>query len=543
MIIKNLIEENHVVKIYQSSIGEFCISPERNLYNALRTKYYSIAEEVAEKFNQTWDGYENCATMIQGINSDFNECLMLAISEVKNDLISMNIYEMDEKAILAQAENEGALEDYSKAYEIFAEKIREIEGELNSKVAYREMRKENRGQWQGGSIHMGESEGWADSYMNDAELQLELGARNLAEGIGHSIFNSVGNMISTSNANKKMETVFRDENIKTSFKEGVFASAWKLHLVLISLLEKQEMWDKPSQGDAAKSERLLNNIDNGILTESERKNMIFEAFQLNPYDERFYMKMLSLYNDDVEIITEIAKYFNVNLVPQKDILALEYLKDNLGSTEEDARGAKEKLLQFYQEIKLELTEELESYKFIQKVLEDFDLEYRTVDAIVCTTREAADYARIELPDILKFMEDVKEPGKDDLLDYERELLSKKERFMELFQSELKEKYLLVIDKYLQDFEKNFCNVGFLKTANRKEAGRSRANKFIKTLDVSTQENVAVAKEKLKQFLPFIGLTEEEAHEAFSGIDKNRDKLVNPTSGQKIINKFGGLFKK
>lgn len=45
------------------------------------------------------------------------------------------------------------------------------------------------------------------------------------------------------------------------------------------------------------------------------------------------------------------------------------------------------------------------------------------------------------------------------------------------------------------------------------------------------------------FLPLVGLTVEEAQKAFETIDKQREKLVNPTSTQKALGKLGGLFKK
>lgn len=77
-------------------------------------------------------------------------------------------------------------------------------------------------------------------------------------------------------------------------------------------------------------------------------------------------------------------------------MALEFLHKHLGSTEEDARRAQEELFEYYREIGIKFSEELESYQNIKKIIDEFDLAYRTVDSYVCSTRENAEMAKSEL---------------------------------------------------------------------------------------------------------------------------------------------------
>jgi len=123
-----------------------------------------------------------------------------------------------------------------------------------------------------------------------------------------------------------------------------------------------------------------------------------------------------------------------------------------------------------------------------------------------------------------------------LVDYESDLLAKKQEFENAFRSELKQKYLAQIDKYLKDFEGYFCNIGFMKTVDRGTAAKERAMKFAKSYKINSKADAEKACEELKIFLPKLGLTEDGGREAINYL---LDK------GEKSENKSGvfGLFKK
>ena len=220
----------------------------------------------------------------------------------------------------------------------------------------------------------------------------------------------------------------------------------------------------------------------------------------------------------------------------KDDLALKFVKENQGSTEEDAKEAKAKLISYCAEIGLTADENRMCIKYIDRVLADFDLKYRTVDQVVCETREGADLAHSELEGIREFMRQISEPTSDSLLDYESGLLEKKKEFEEAFQSELKQKYLNQIEKYLTDFDRKFCSVGLFKKVDRKQAGRDRALKYVKKLDCSSPDKVAEAYRMLEEFLPKVGITLEEAVEAVQYLEKKK-------SGKGLFGSVGKLFGK
>ena len=45
-------------------------------------------------------------------------------------------------------------------------------------------------------------------------------------------------------------------------------------------------WDFPRKEEIEKAERMLGNIGSSVLTDEERKNIILESFELNPYSDQ-----------------------------------------------------------------------------------------------------------------------------------------------------------------------------------------------------------------------------------------------------------------
>ena len=220
--------------------------------------------------------------------------------------------------------------------------------------------------------------------------------------------------------------------------------------------------------------------------------------------------------------------------------ALKYTKAKQILTVEDADKAMEDLIAMLPKFGLEESQAADSLSYIATQKKEIeirqDLEYRTVDGFVCRTREAADLARDEVNAIYDFMKKIAPPTKESLVDYENDLLAKKQEFESTFQSDLKQKYLEQIDKYLKDFEGYFCKVGFMKTVDRGTAAKERAMNFAKSCKITSKEEAEKACEELRAFLPKLGLTEAEGKDAINYI---LDK------GVKSENKSGllGLFKK
>lgn len=538
MLMKELLEqENHPVE-YPCAVGEVHIPKERNIYNILRKKYYHLAEEAVKHFSSFYDGYTNCNDILQKTSSDFQKSICPVIDEIKKELISVERYDWDYDTIYQYANEKGYLNPFYAAFDSVCEKIISVNEDLEAQKQYRQERKDNRARWEGGS--------YGGTVIDNYAHQASLGMRNVAEGMGHSFVNAIGNSFSKMAANSELKQIFSNPETRSAIQEGVFASAFALHHVLIHLISETKedvIWGVPSENDMETAQRLLNNLKSGAVPKEKTDQIYQEILTLYPYSLDLFETMLASFGDEKGELGELADYYGVDLQSSKDNQALQYVKDIQGETEEDSVKAKEKLMEYCTGLSLPVTEELECMKYINKRLEDFDLLYRTVDEVVCTTRDSADFAREELQTIQAFFEEIVPPTSESLLDYEEDLLEKKSAFEEQFCSELKPKYLDKINGYLADFDKKFCSTGLFKKADRKQAGKDRLLKAMKKADTSSLEKIEEAFQKMEILLPKLGLGQEDTTEAAQYLEKKKDKILNPKSGIDVIKGFGKLFKK
>lgn len=542
MLVKEIIEGYNESVSFTNQIGTFTVSPNRVKYTMLRNKYYLIAKEVYDNYVSEWARYQSCNAFRNLSDRKMQRVFEEKMEEVKNDLISVGIFDVDTKSLMGYADQSGYFAEYQMAYDAFEQKVEQINGNLQYEKAKREYRKENRARWVGGSISSRPN--YVDEYLHQAEL----GMRNMAEGAGHSIVNAVGNAMSTSNANRQLNQLFTNQGVRDMLNESVLQSVWNLHFVLMDfLLDKLNIcaWDFPRKEEIEKAERMLGNIGSSVLTDEERKNIILESFELNPYSDQLYKVMFDYFMDDVDNISELAEYFGCDINGEKEKKAYAFLMENIGTTEEEAKSAKESLLEYYNKVGLYEYENLPSYQHIMSTLEKFDIEYRTVDGVLIDTREDADIAKEKLPDIQAFMSTIKQPTKEDTLKYEEELKAKRAEFEEKFHSKLRDKYLAVIDKYLLDFDKLFCTISLFKKGTRKEAAQAKAVNFLKKQDTSTKEKREEALRLLREYLPDIGITEAEATDAMEYLKKKEyeEYYGKESSFSKISKGLGSLFKK
>ncbi len=538
MLMNELLEkESHSVE-YPCSIGTVNIPKERNLYTVLRRKYGNLAKDAVSQFSAFYDSYTNCDDILRKTSSDFQKSICPVIDEIKKELISIERYDWDYDTIYQYANEHGYLNPFYEASDSVCDKILSVNEDLEKVKQARQERKDNRARWEGGSF--------GGTIVDNYAHQAELGMMNIAEGIGHSIWNAGANSVSKMMANSELKQIFSDPNTRAIIENGVFEAAFALHHVLINLISdaKQEMlWGVPSESDITIAQRLLNNIKSGAVPKDKVNQIYQEILALNPYNLELFEQMLAVFGDENGELGTLADYYGVALQDSKDRQALQYVKGIQGEMEEDSVKAKEKLIEYCGTLSLPVTDELDCMKYINQRLEDFDLQYRTVDGVVCTTRDSADFAREELQALQAFFSEIAPPTSESLLDYEAELLEKRTEFEERFSSELKQKYLDKINGYLADFDKKFCTTGLLKKVDRKQAGKDRLLKAMKKADTSSLEKIEEARRSIEELLPKLGLVQEDTAEAVQYLEKQKDKILNPKSGMDMIKGLGKLFKK
>lgn len=518
MLFKEILETEYVPKEFSLEIGNINVTKERNIYTVLRRKYYALAVESLNTFSNAYDTYNDCTDILEKTPKDFQVSIANVIDEIKKDLISIGKYDWDYETIYEYANQKGYFDSFYNPFDKISDKILSIYQDVEMQKQYREDRKNNRSRWVGGTF--------GGNAINAYSHQIDLAARNMAEGVAHSLFNMAGNAISKASANSDLKALFKNKKLKTSLMDGLFKTAFELHYIYVDLFSEAIDWDIPDNDDCQKSQRLLNNIKSGAISKDKANEVCQEIIDLNPYDLDIYEYLFSVYGDKNGKLQVLADYFGVNITDTKDDIALKYAQENQGETEEDAKEAMDKLVSYCKEINLPVSDDLKCIQYINDLLNEFDLKYRTVDDVVCETREGADLAREELESIKAFVNEIPTPTKDSLLDYEEYLLNKIDELKNTFNSELKDKYLGQLDQYMSDFNKYFCSTRLFGSVDRKQAGKDRALEYVKTLNFSTLEELEADYIKFEAFLPKVGLTKDEAIEAVKYLEKQRERIAS-----------------
>lgn len=518
-----------------SPIGNLTVSAGRNFYNAIRSKYGRMAKEIERKFGEKYQKYSELRSMVNHVYGDFQEVMTEAITEVKKDLVSNNVIHYDNESIWNYAVEHGYIAPFEEEYQNLKEYIYSKDAELQANQEYRQERKDNRARWEGATF--------GGNLVDDVSHQLNMGARNLAEGLIHDGINAIGNKMDANAAKKDFERRFQDSQTYENLAVGCYSVACNMHLVLIDILEDETHTDEIewiSNEDAVLYKKLLNNIDDNMFDDEKVKEIYKEVISLFPYDTAIYASLFQRYGDSDGRVQKLAEYFDVSLAVVKDVEALRFVKEHQGTTEDDAKAAKEKLVEYCKSITLDVNDGLVCMRYINNLLEEFDLKYRTVwvrvatsvstsesmAKIICETRDGADLARQEQPDLEAIMTKLYPPTDSSLMDYESNLLEQQKNIEDNFESELVSVCVSRISEYLADFEDKFCTVGLFKKLSRLEAGQHRALKYAKAKQIITIEDADKAKEDLMNMLPNFGLDEKQAYESIFYIVGKKKEITD-----------------
>lgn len=504
--LKEIIETSQNMK-FKYSGGTIEVNKDKIIYGTIVKKYDELAAIAMKMFVSRWYGYETVHELNKNYLENVIEFMVLLAKEIKNDLISVGIFSIDEKGLVNYMEQNGYMSlivDFKTKFDD------EFEAEESYDPNYRAPKQRN--------------------------------ANSLGQALAMAAIDEIAN--NKKKVDKDYSYVYdlhkKDETIDELMK-AIHNTVQNCHHIIIDLVNKNDVWRGSTAEEFHRAKGFLNNLDSNLISAEDKEKMANEIINLDPYNEEVYVSFIGKNIDDINVFLEMAGILGVNTNVCKVEAAKEYLLSIMGDTESEAWAARDLLKEYYK--KLDLSYDADSFcvEYLEERICKFDEIYRTVDKFICSTREAADFAKEELVYITQFMDTVEKPFPDALLDYEVELLNHKTEFEEKFSSELRTKYIEQFDVYLKEFDEKFRTVNIFPCKTREEAGIKRAIKYTKKLDVSSEAAVAASKEELLQILNKFGITVDQAGEALKQIDKNRERLINPTASQKAMNKLSNFF--
>ena len=364
----------------------------------------STTDEYIESVNETFDEWYaaqgSCYGIVEETDNLYNGSIVPLINIGIDILNAQGVYSLDEDSFYDKYVKKFHLTEHvfevvrSMQKAVEAVNIRQEEEEM-----YRQARKAGRGRVVGGGFGLGGA----------IKGMAQAGMMNAASGIAHSAFNAVGNVGSGIAASSDKAAIYK--KYKEPLKTALMQDLYDIRNAIRTALQKEAgivcKYVTDSEYDKAKA--IWNNYRLGRIPAEKKKEQIIEALTLNPYSIEIYDSIWEDYGDENGELRKMATYFGIPLEQQIAEIAEQYGDDLFTkncSLYEESFDKKTAAVQIENQIKATLDELVQYCKRqtisedniskiaqCKQLLEEIDIEVRTVKGVTYDTRELAENVR------------------------------------------------------------------------------------------------------------------------------------------------------
>jgi tetratricopeptide (TPR) repeat protein len=353
-------------------------------YNELNKRFEILGMEAECEFIET---YQNTISTIDEVHEKGLELgysfITKHIHEAVSILISHDIFHIDKSSFFNDYLKEYL--DWEEDFEQVDKRYRDIVFSAEEEKMYREERKAGRSQWRGGGFGLGAA----------IQASIKADAMNVATGLAHSVFNSVANKMTDAVTVEEKAKLFSDDSVLEDLAFSVNNNVYKIHYAIVDALIDNhiEIELYVTDENIRKSSTLTNNMKTGLIPKEKEEMLIKQIIYSNPYNDDIYLYLLSKYGDENQGIQQICTFLNLNIEDELQLFLKNYFESLPKHTEE---ATKESIINFesYAQ-KMGVTNTVSYANEFNKILDQHDLNIRTVDGIIFDTREEAHSANIE----------------------------------------------------------------------------------------------------------------------------------------------------
>jgi len=406
-------------------------------YNKYILEFRQKAKDAADKFraeyNEKCDSIENVASYALNIG---NAIIKSYLEECMQYIIGLGVYNISIEEF-AEDYYFDNFYTFENEYQKIMDKYYDIVMTEEQKEEYRKMRKQNRGRWQGGGF------GLAGALKGAATA----GALNMASGAVHSMVNLGGRLVSGMAASIDKRNLYNDPNTMKSLVRGVRQSICNIAYALTNYINHTQVQKISiiTNADIDEANTLMNNLKKYPVPEEKRLDLIIHILELNPYVRDAYIYLISNYGDARNEVENLADFFGVCIHDEKEKMLLKTYNEIKFDTEETTLEGKKELTGAMKHLGLEEAQ-VKELQEVNRILDEFDLQARTVDEVVFATREEAEAARQELEQIKKIYNKLD-------CNKEEEVINAKEEILKLeLKTAIRDKYIDIIDKQLKELD-------------------------------------------------------------------------------------------
>lgn len=253
--------------------------------------FADAAEEITKivylnKINSYKDLIADNGSIIQIVVNMFFEPTMKFIVDNK-------IYDFSDKDLFSK------FNQYNSISEDMEELLKPFDEILQANASaqqYRELRKESRGQVIGGGF----------GFEGAVKGMVAAGAMNAAAGIGHSIFNSIGNALDNASAKDAMKKIFQDESLIRKYVRIASEAVIDISVIVLDLFEKRNLIASNCVM-SDENNALFENLKKGRIPKSDIPQIFLGLIQKTPYLCKYYDWGVEYFPEYEETLIEMSR--------------------------------------------------------------------------------------------------------------------------------------------------------------------------------------------------------------------------------------------
>ena len=464
------------------------ISDARDTYNNIRLKYTYMAQVAKKDFREIY--IKNNHNLDDVIKNSYDQALSLiyiAAKQTVDELVKKKFYNINENRFIEEyCKNTLDIWDsaFIKIYTIYMN----IDLNEKQKKEYRELRKNSRGRWQGGGFGI----------KGAVKGATQAGAMNIASGLGHSAFNTIGNIGSSIKSNSQKNKVFNNKSTLDDLSDAIYHAIFDMHYSYISFLKNNLHLDIEyiKRDDIDEADIIFSNIQNRSLDIDEKTKLLKRIIELNPYSESVYKYIIDNFGDEKNEIIKICNYFGLNLYSYKESLIKNKCQQLNIVTECDAKKSKELIVNECKRLGIECKSEFTVN--IDEKLREFDIRARTVENTLFETREDANIALVNSQKVRDIMLNTDKSSEESLLNAKNDILKIYVK-LDLIDNALKN-----IDEYLKQIDEKERTVGNIVFETREEAYIASREQYdlgliVDSIDINSPKSIRYGLEILDNY--------------------------------------------
>jgi adenosyl cobinamide kinase/adenosyl cobinamide phosphate guanylyltransferase len=276
-------------------------------YSSYQSKFKQIALEKKQYFNKEF--YSKFNNMDELAEQGFYfglEIIKTVIDIAVSELVNKGMYDVNDDYFIE--EYVSRYFEWENGFNQILDKYSEICLTQEEAQQYREHRKNNRSKW--GVITT------SGDYGKAVDAQMTAGMWNIAEGIGHSIFNAIGNAASKANAKAEKKELFSDISTLQTLSDSLYQTCYNIHFALIDALNENLDVDILNREQLLKSQskyfRLLENLIKGRVPKENMNSVICDLISIYPYENNLYQYLLDN-GFDINEVASLASEFSMDI--------------------------------------------------------------------------------------------------------------------------------------------------------------------------------------------------------------------------------------